>query len=113
MVGGISAGANLTTIVTHLYRDDKLLPPLTGAYVSIPGCIPPDSVPEKYKHLYLSREQNQNAPILGQNAITWFESKEAPESHPNTSCQMLNTYFRKVQPRLHVEAPKPNDVPIT
>ncbi|KAB8291547.1 hypothetical protein EYC80_006348 [Monilinia laxa] len=36
LVGGISAGANFSSIVSHLYLDEKLSPPLTGVYLSIP-----------------------------------------------------------------------------
>ena len=62
-------------MVTHLYRDEKLSPPLTGAYLSIPACIPPELEPEQYKGLYLSREQNKDAPVLSQKTVDMFESK--------------------------------------
>ena len=75
MVGGISAGGNFGTVVSHLYRDEKLSPPLTGVYLSIPACIGPDTVPAKYKDVYLSREQNKNAPILNAESMALFDSK--------------------------------------
>lgn len=75
LVGGISAGANFAAIGTLLYRDDKLSPPLTGTYLSIPPCIATENLcPEKYKHLWLSREQNKAAPILNNDSIGLFES---------------------------------------
>ncbi|EKD12229.1 lipase 2 [Drepanopeziza brunnea f. sp. 'multigermtubi' MB_m1] len=75
LVGGISAGGNFGAVLSLLYRDDKLSPPLTGSYLSIPACIPEELVPEKYQAVYLSREQNKDAPILNQNTIDLFESK--------------------------------------
>ena len=72
MVGGISAGGNLTAGITHLYRDDGLTPPLTGAYLSIPAVLDEDVVPEKYKSRYLSRKQNENAPILDKASMDMF-----------------------------------------
>ncbi|KAL2068785.1 hypothetical protein VTL71DRAFT_15123 [Oculimacula yallundae] len=89
LVGGISAGGNISAVVTHLYRDDKISPPLTGAYLSIPACIPPDSVPEKYKHVYLSREQNKDAPILNQRSMRFFENHYKPDYASNLRDPML------------------------
>jgi hypothetical protein len=78
LVGGISAGGNFGTVVSHLYRDDELSPPLTGVYLSIPACMGPDVVPAKYKNVYLSREQNKNAPILNAESMGLFDSKSIP-----------------------------------
>ncbi|KAG4439280.1 hypothetical protein IFR05_005213 [Cadophora sp. M221] len=89
LVGGISAGGNFGAIVTHLYRDEKLSPPLTGAYLSIPACIPPESVPEKYMSLYLSREQNKEAPILNQHMIDLFENHYSPDPTSNLRTPIL------------------------
>jgi len=75
IVGGISAGGNFGSIVSHLYRDERLSPPLTGSYLSIPACMTAELVPEKYKHVYLSREQNMNAPILNKNSMRLFDRK--------------------------------------
>lgn len=75
LVGGISAGANFSAVITHMYRDDKLSPPITGTYLSIPPCISTEDLcPSKYKHLWLSREQNKNAPVLNNDSIGLFES---------------------------------------
>lgn len=75
LVGGISAGANFSSILSHLARDDKLEPPLTGVYLSIPACGPPEFFPAKYRDLHLSREQNQDAAILNKTSMALFESK--------------------------------------
>jgi acetyl esterase/lipase len=80
LIGGISAGANFSSILSHLARDDKLSPPLTGTYLSIPACMAPELVPEKYKDVYLSREQNKNAPILNNSSMALFESKTCHRS---------------------------------
>jgi len=72
IVGGISAGANFTAVVSHLARDEHLSPPLTGLYLSVPALVDPSSMPAKYNHEFLSREQNKNAPILGQDSMDMF-----------------------------------------
>ena len=72
MVGGISAGANFSAVISHLARDEHLSPPLTGVYLSIPAVVDPKSMPDEYKHEFLSHEQNKDAPILGKESIEMF-----------------------------------------
>ena len=72
IVGGVSAGGNLATVVGLLARDEKLSPPLTGLYLCIPVLLSPGAIPEKYKPLYRSYEQNKDAPILPKSAIDLF-----------------------------------------
>ena len=74
IVAGISAGANISAVISHLYRDEKLQPPLTGIYLSIPSAVDASVVPGKYRAEYLSREQNKNAPILSEAAMLMFRS---------------------------------------
>ncbi|KAF2663534.1 alpha/beta-hydrolase [Microthyrium microscopicum] len=64
IVGGTSAGAELASVLAHLARDNQLSPPLTGQFLSCGSYISPDKVPFKYQPLYLSWEQNKNAPVL-------------------------------------------------
>lgn len=81
VVGGTSAGGNLTAVLSHLARDEQLSPPLTGQYLSIPALLPAAVVPDKYKEFYLSYEQNKNAPVLPQAAIDMFERAYKPDEH--------------------------------
>ena len=75
VVGGVSAGANFSAVVSHLYRDDNMNPPLTGIYLSVPAVLAESEVPEKYKSRYLSRQQNENAPVLGGGTVRMFRSE--------------------------------------
>jgi acetyl esterase/lipase len=72
IVGGTSAGGNLSAVMGLLARDHELSPPLTGLYLCIPAVLSDDVVPEKYAPLYLSYEQNRDAPILPVSAIKLF-----------------------------------------
>ncbi|KAF2654663.1 hypothetical protein K491DRAFT_748705 [Lophiostoma macrostomum CBS 122681] len=72
IIAGISAGASMASTITHLARDERLQPPITGCYLSIPSLLAPQAVPETLKKDYLSREQHKDAPILGQGAIALF-----------------------------------------
>jgi acetyl esterase/lipase len=64
VIGGASAGGNITAILAHLARDEKLEPALTGQYLCVPAVMPPISVPEKYKTEYISPRENVNDPVL-------------------------------------------------
>ena len=47
IVGGSSAGGNLSAVMCQLTRDEGLTPPLTGQYLSVPALLWMDAVPEK------------------------------------------------------------------
>ncbi len=72
--GGVSAGGNFAAVASHIYRDEKITPPLTGVYLSVPTVLRQDVVPEKYKARYLSHEQNKDAPMLNKVVIGLLES---------------------------------------
>jgi acetyl esterase/lipase len=74
IVGGTSAGGNISAVISHLARDEKLSPPLTGIWLHIPMVVHPDAVPEKYKADYGSYEQNKDALIIGVKAVEWLLS---------------------------------------
>lgn len=65
----------MAAVISHLYRDEGLQPPLTGVYLSIPSLMGPDNAPEKYRHEHHSREQNKNAPILNEAASKLFQGE--------------------------------------
>ncbi|KAH0847182.1 hypothetical protein AYO21_02569 [Fonsecaea monophora] len=79
VIGGTSAGGNITAVLAHVARDEKLSPPLTGQYLAIPAVLPADEIPDKYKEFYLSYEQNKNAPVLPVAAIDMFMRGYAPD----------------------------------
>ncbi|KAL3481073.1 Alpha/Beta hydrolase protein [Aspergillus californicus] len=62
ILGGASAGGNLSIVTAHRAVKENLSPPITGVLVSIPVCMSKETVPENYKDIWLSREQNANAP---------------------------------------------------
>lgn len=74
IVGGESAGADLALLVSHLYRDTKLEPPLTGVYAAIPSAVNDETVPAKYKDRFISLKQNSDAPILNRESLKLTQS---------------------------------------
>lgn len=69
IVGGASAGGNLTAVVTTLAIEEKLSPPITGQWLAVPVIMEPHHLPEKYKRYYLAHEHNAHAPILDVAAL--------------------------------------------
>lgn len=50
--------------VSHQWRDEGLIPPLTGLYLSLPSPCIVSALPEKYKLRIMSWEQNKDAPVF-------------------------------------------------
>jgi len=79
IIGGTSAGGQLTGALAQMARDNGLSPPLTGQYLAIPAAIPESDVPDKYKPWYLSQEQNKAASVLPREAIEMFMNAYQPD----------------------------------
>ncbi|EHK19920.1 uncharacterized protein TRIVIDRAFT_68116 [Trichoderma virens Gv29-8] len=85
IIGGLSAGAAISNKVAQLARD--LEPPLTGQFLACGIYIDPGSVPDQYKELYLSMEQNKYAPIFDTASLKQYMNayngdKSSPLSNP-------------------------------
>mgnify|MGYP004505050337 CR=1 FL=1 len=64
IVGGASAGGNIAAVLALLSRENRLDPPVTGQYLCVPALLPNTSVPPHLIHLYESRLNNLNDPII-------------------------------------------------
>lgn len=76
VLGGVSAGGNLAVVTAHqaLKHSEseskhKLAAPLTGLWTSIPITLSQGTIPAEHRDLWLSREQNATAPLLGAKQI--------------------------------------------
>ena len=69
IMGGTSAGAALTAVCARKAQLEPLAHPLTGQWLNVPSILSEHQVPEKWKHLYVSKQQNENAPILPSSAL--------------------------------------------
>lgn len=90
IIGGTSAGGNITAVLAHLARDEKLLSPLTGQYLCIPCILPPTVVPAKYREYYLSREQNVDAPVVNVAALDMFMRAYKPDDNDGVLWAIFN-----------------------
>lgn len=69
IVGGSSAGGNMAAVISHLARDERLNPAISGLFLLAPLILPTqskDALSDKYKDIYISRTQPecQTDPVL-------------------------------------------------
>lgn len=69
VMGGTSAGAGLTAVCARKAQLEPLAYPLTGKWLNVPSILSEQQIPEKWKHLYVSKQQNEHAPILPSSAL--------------------------------------------
>jgi acetyl esterase/lipase len=99
IVGGTSAGGNISAVIGHLARDEKLSPPLTGIALLIPAVTDHrlENIDEEYKKEIISYEQNRDAPILPMKSVELFMGTIIWE-HLFT-CHVANCTNRQLQTR--------------
>lgn len=91
VIGGTSAGANITAVLAHLARDEGLEPKLTGQYLAIPPVGNSEgAIPEKYLDRWLSYEQNTKVPVLPVTAIDMFMRGYQPDRKDFVRCKLLD-----------------------
>jgi len=78
---GASAGANLAAITAQKWMSTKSSPPITGVSLAVPWLLSEDIVPEEYKDLWFSRDQNQDAMILNKTAMAYMMAAYEPDVH--------------------------------
>lgn len=72
IVGGESAGAGLAAELSHLARDQRLFPKLTGQFLCCGTFISPERVPANYQERFLSWSENKSAPLLDEDLYAIF-----------------------------------------
>lgn len=87
ILAGTSAGATISSSISHLYHKwrtsdpsptAKSAPPLTGLMLCCGTCINPYNVPNAYKSFYRSRAQNDEALPLDKDLLAMFASATRP-----------------------------------
>ena len=97
IVGGTSAGGNITAVLTHIARDEKLSPKLTGSYLNVPALVVEGVLPGKYSQYALSYKQNTKVPVIpaesldmlyhnigvkgSPDLLVWFDAFNNPNGH--------------------------------
>ncbi|KAF5025033.1 hypothetical protein F66182_2901 [Fusarium sp. NRRL 66182] len=69
IIGGSSSGADMSLVVSHLYHDAKMEPPLTGVFAPITSGVNEETIPVKYKDHFFSMEQNAKVPVFNAESM--------------------------------------------
>ncbi|KAL1860170.1 hypothetical protein Plec18170_002119 [Paecilomyces lecythidis] len=81
IISGISSGANLAAVATHKSILEGWTPRITGLMLALPFMLHDDMVPDRYKPLYRSREENANETILNAESIKIVFDSYRPDIH--------------------------------
>jgi len=80
ILGGISAGANITLVLSHEAQKSGLDPPLTGLWECVPLTFRKlEHVPEKYRELWFANEQNVEVPVLDKESVDLYHEFAEPD----------------------------------
>ncbi|CDO77116.1 hypothetical protein BN946_scf184592.g12 [Trametes cinnabarina] len=88
LVGGMSAGANLSAVLAHIVRDDPFFEGrrLTGQLLREPIVCHPDAYPEEWKSGFRSMEKNKDMPPVTRALLhQFFGWYAAPAADPRFS----------------------------
>ncbi|KAE9981002.1 hypothetical protein EG328_011903 [Venturia inaequalis] len=103
IVGGVSAGGNLTAVTVARSLKTPLKHKITGAWLAIPFLLDASVVPEEYKDLFFSREQNEDAPVMSSDGVdafinawspSWEDEKTSPFVAKDPFVKFPPTYFQ-------------------
>lgn len=64
IVGGGSAGANFVPVIARRAVEERLKPAITGQWLAVPVLFQGHTVPEKYREIWTSWEQNSDALLI-------------------------------------------------
>lgn len=74
VVGGLSAGANLSAVAVQQAVSTGFTPPITGIWLSIPSILAAPNVPQAERHLWVSRDKCANVPEFANSPVLSAES---------------------------------------
>ncbi|KAK4503810.1 hypothetical protein PRZ48_004725 [Zasmidium cellare] len=104
IIGGNSAGGNLTAVVSLLWRDANITPKLTGALLKVPAVCSPVGYPEKYRKELQSWDQLEFAAILSRKAFDLFMNNYIPDveqrKDPRMSPLLWKTGLQDLPPQV-------------
>ncbi|EJD52401.1 hypothetical protein AURDEDRAFT_134212 [Auricularia subglabra TFB-10046 SS5] len=82
VLGSISAGADIAAAAAQRYVSRGTCAPLTCVLLVVPAVLHAFIVPDKYKDLWFSREQNADAHFIDRKALEFTECANKPDSTP-------------------------------
>ncbi|RDW65696.1 alpha/beta hydrolase [Aspergillus mulundensis] len=104
ILGGVSAGGQLTALTAQRAVKENLSPRITGLWVSVPvTTLTADGIPEEYREAWVSRSQNGNAPVLDVRDIKFAEDAVRPDLDSDLFSPFVHGYLASRLPRTYVQ----------
>jgi acetyl esterase/lipase len=104
IIGGVSAGGGLAAVTVLRSLSTPLKHDITGVWLAVPMLLGSDAkpIPEEYRDLWFSREQNADVPILDTPGVdafiaAWqpdYTDEKATPFAKNASVKFPRTYFQ-------------------
>lgn len=86
VLGGISSGGNLASVIAQKTVNEGLSPPLTGVWASTPILLDGDIVPVRYKDVWFSRELKATGSLVDKDFVDSCLATYCPDwTSPNFS----------------------------
>lgn len=103
IMGGISAGAGLTAVCARKAQIEPLAYPLTGQWLNVPSILSERQIPEKWKHLYVSKQQNEHAPILPSSALDTLQEHTGWDFNSPWRSPLSSTHSLAGLPKTYIQ----------
>lgn len=103
LLGGVSAGAALTGVLSRKFTDEPLKYPLTGQWLCVPPLMQPENVPAKFKEHHISREQNADNPVLPTEGIKKMIALSAIDTESELAFAVNSSTDIAKQPRTYFQ----------
>ncbi|CAG9974343.1 unnamed protein product [Clonostachys byssicola] len=79
VVGGMSAGANLSAVFAQQWVSSAKSPSIGGVWLNVPLLFVDEIVPDDQRELWISKEQNAEAIIINKEAMDFIHSSYNPD----------------------------------
>ena len=103
IMGGTSAGAGLTAVCARKAQVEPLAHPLTGQWLNVPSILSEAQIPEKWKHLYVSKQQNEHAPILPSSALDTLQKHTGWDFNSPWRSPLSSTHSLASLPKTYIQ----------
>jgi acetyl esterase/lipase len=103
IMGGTSAGAALTAVCARKAQIEPLAHPLTGQWLNVPSILSSNQIPEKWKYLYISMQQNQHAPVLPSSALGALQKHTSWDTNSPWRSPLSATHSLTGLPRTYIQ----------
>lgn len=104
ILGGVSAGGHLTTLTAQRAIKEKLSPPITGIWVAVPiTALTEEDIPAQYRAQWVSRTENEYAPILDVADINAARDNYQPIERSDQFSPFLDTRIASQLPSAYIQ----------